>query len=119
MKSTDRWAWRGDVAVAEVLADDRAVLALDELVCRAREVNSSMWRASSSAATVRLTYSEPLSESVEGEGEGSEQGAEDQARGMEVLDRADELELGDLVHQVHVVQAWSSRSAWWTESTRT
>ena len=45
---------------------------------------------------------------VEGEGEGSEQGAEDrrQARGMEVLDRADELELGDLVHQVHVVQAF-------------
>ena len=25
---------------------------------------------------------------------------------MEVLDRADELELGDLVHQVHVVQAF-------------
>ena len=94
--------------VAEVLADDRAVLALDELslVCRARDlVNSSMWRASNAATVL---FRAVVGVKAEGEGEGSEQGAEDrrQARGMEVLDRADELELGDLVHQVHVVQAF-------------
>ena len=56
----------GDVAVAEVLRTTEPFLLSTRalsLVCRARDlVNSSMWRASSSAATVRLTYSEPLSE---------------------------------------------------------
>ena len=115
MKSLTRWAWAaGDVAVAEVLADDRAVLALDEGVVvgvsgsglgELVDVEGFEQRGDGAVDVFRAVVGV---KAVEGEGEGSEQGAEDrrQARGMEVLDRADELELGDLVHQVHVVQAF-------------
>ena len=46
-------------------------------------------------------------EAVEGEGERPQQSVEDrgQAGGVDMLDRADALELGDLIHQVHVVEA--------------
>ena len=104
----------GDVAVAEVLADDRAVLALDEGVVvgvsgsglgELVDVEGFEQRGDGAVDVFRAVVGV---KAVEGEGEGSEQGAEDrrQARGMEVLDRADALELGDLVHQVHVVQAF-------------
>ena len=95
----------GDVAVAEVLADDRAVLALDEGVVvgvsgsglgELVDVEGFEQRGDGAVDVFRAVVGV---KAVEGEGEGSEQGAEDrcQARGMEVLDRADELELGDLV----------------------
>ena len=46
-------------------------------------------------------------EAVEREGERPQQSVEDrgQAGGVDMLDRADALELGDLIHQVHVVEA--------------
>ena len=77
---------------------------------RARDlVNASMCSASSSAATSRLMNSEPVVgvESVEDEGERPQQSFENrlQTGRLDMFDRTDELELGDLIHQVQVVQA--------------
>ena len=80
------------------------------LLRRGRDlVNSSMWRACSRAAILWLMNSEPLSvlESADVEGKRPEQGFEDggEAGCVDALDRADELELGDLVDEVEVVEA--------------
>ena len=118
----------GDVAVSEVLADDRAVLALDEGVVVAAAgsglgelVDVEGLQPGGDFVVDELRTVVGV-ESADVEGERPEQGFEDggEAGRVDALDRADELELGDLVDEVEVVEALDAVevSPWWTESTR-
>ena len=93
----------GDVAVAEMLADDRAVLALDEGVVVAASgpglgelVDVEGFEQGGDLAVDELGTVVGV-EAVDAEGERLEQGFEDggEAGRLDAFDRADELELGD------------------------
>ena len=103
----------GDVAVSEVLADDRAVLALDEGVVVAAAgsglgelVDVEGLQPGGDFVVDELRTVVGV-ESADVEGERPEQGFEDggETGRVDALDRADELELGDLVDEVEVVEA--------------
>ena len=105
----------GNVAVSEVLADDRAVLALDEGVVVAAAgsglgelVDVEGLQPGGDFVVDELRTVVGV-ESADVEGERPEQGFEDggEAGRVDALDRADELELGDLVDEVEVVEALS------------